>query len=379
MSKLSELIEKFCADGVEFKKLGEVCEFNRGKSITSSKSKKGNIPVISGGRTPAFYTDEFNRMGKTIVVAGSGAYAGYISYWEEPIFCADSFSVDITDDEVLTTKYVYYFLSNLQNKIYSFRKGAGIQHVYGKDLSKLLIPIPSLEVQEEIVRILDKFTDLVYELTRRKKQYEYYRDKLLTFGDEVEWKKLGEIAEIVRGASPRPINKFITNDETGENWIKIGDIDFGSKYVIDTKEKITQEGALKSRMVLEGDFILSNSMSFGRPYIVKKKGFIHDGWLKISNFKKYILPDYLYYLLSSSQQQNDMKKKASFGGAVSNLNSDIVKSLNIPIPSLSEQERIVNILDKFDKLCNDICEGIPAEIEARQKQYEYYRDRLLTF
>lgn len=87
----------------------------------------------------------------------------------------------------------------------------------------------------------------------------------------------------------------------------------------------------------------------------------------------------MYYLLSSSQQQNDMKKKASFGGAVSNLNSDIVKSLNIPIPSLSEQERIVSILDKFDSLCNDITKGLPAEIEARKKQYEYYRDKLLTF
>ena len=377
MSKLSELIEKFCADGVEDKELKDILTIKNGRDYKTFPA--GDIPVYGSGGIIA-YVDRFSYDKPSVLIPRKGSI-DKLYYVETPFWNVDTiFYTDIDTSKVLP-RYVYHCLK--REHLEKLNIAGGVPSLTQAVLNKVTIPLPPLEVQEEIVRILDKFTDLVYELTReltrRKKQYEYYRDKLLTFGDEVEWKKLGEIAEIVRGASPRPINKFITNDETGENWIKIGDIDFGSKYVIDTKEKITQEGALKSRMVLEGDFILSNSMSFGRPYIVKKKGFIHDGWLKISNFKKYILPDYLYYLLSSSQQQNDMKKKASFGGAVSNLNSDIVKSLNIPIPSLSEQERIVNILDKFDKLCNDICEGIPAEIEARQKQYEYYRDRLLTF
>ena len=120
-------------------------------------------------------------------------------------------------------------------------------------------------------------------------------------------------------------------------------------------------------------------MSFGRPYILKIDGCIHDGWLSISNFGDVVLPDYLYHLLNSNNVQQEMKQKASFGGAVQNLNADIVKSLVLTIPSLDEQERIVSILDKFDTLCNDLSTGLPAEIEMRQKQYEYYRDKLLSF
>ncbi len=119
-------------------------------------------------------------------------------------------------------------------------------------------------------------------------------------------------------------------------------------------------------------------MSFGRPYILKIDGCIHDGWLAISDFEKICLSDYLYYLLGSDSLQNEMKKNASFGGAVENLNADTVRDLNIPLPPLEEQERIVAILDRFDKLCNDLTEGLPAEIEARKKQYEYYRDKQIT-
>lgn len=191
--------------------------------------------------------------------------------------------------------------------------------------------------------------------------------------------RFGDIAKIARGASPRPIYNFITEDENGINWIKIGDVLPKSKYITTTKQKITQEGSKHSRFVKEGDFILSNSMSFGRPYIMKIKGCIHDGWLSISNFENYITSDFLYYLLTSSHIQLLMKQKASFGGAVSNLNADIVRDIDIIIPTLEKQQEIVSVLDRFDSLCNDISEGLPAEIEARQKQYEYYRDKLLSF
>lgn len=189
----------------------------------------------------------------------------------------------------------------------------------------------------------------------------------------------GAIATILRGASPRPIKNFITNEEDGVNWIKIGDVPVGSKYVTQTAEKITQEGAAKSRKVSKGDFILSNSMSFGRPYILDIDGCIHDGWLAISDFDRFFIADYLYHLLNSSVVQQEMKQRASFGGAVQNLNADIVKSIVLPIPLIEEQQHIVSILDRFDMLCNDLSSGLPAEIEARQKQYEYYRDKLLTF
>ena len=197
--------------------------------------------------------------------------------------------------------------------------------------------------------------------------------------DGVEYKKLGEIATVLRGASPRPIKKYITNDSDGVNWIKIGDIKPNTKYVTTTAEKITKEGAQKSRFVYKGDFILSNSMSFGRPYILKIDGCIHDGWLAISDFDEVVMPDYLYHLLNSTSIQQEMKQRASFGGAVQNLNADIVKSLELRLPSFEEQKRIVSILDRFDTLCTDLTTGLPAEIKARQKQYEYYRDMLLAF
>ena len=161
-------------------------------------------------------------------------------------------------------------------------------------------------------------------------------------------------------------------------WIKIGDVKTENKYITETKEKITLNGVQKSKIVNVGDFILSNSMSFGRPYISKIKGCIHDGWLSISKFEKYLLSDFLYYSLTTSWIQQSFKQNAS-SGTVQNLNINIVKDVNIPIPPLEVQQEIVDILDKFESMCNSLVEGLPAEIEARKKQYEYYRDKLLSF
>ncbi|KMY23528.1 hypothetical protein ACU19_03635 [Actinobaculum suis] len=243
------------------------------------------------------------------------------------------------------------------------------------------IPIPPLAVQRAIVDVLDKFMELEAELEARRVQYEYYRDALLTFPPSLQTvttTSLGKIARVVRGASPRPISKYLSEAPDSLPWIKIGDVPPHSKYVTSTAEKITPEGAKKSRLVKKGDFILSNSMSFGRPYILDIDGYIHDGWLAISQFEETVLPDYLYHLLRSGPIQHQMLMKVS-AGTVSNLNANTVKSLKLSIPSMSEQKRIVAILDKFDALVNDISSGLPAEIAARRKQYEYYRDRLLTF
>ena len=197
--------------------------------------------------------------------------------------------------------------------------------------------------------------------------------------DGVEYKKLGEIATVLRGASPRPIKKYITNDSDGVNWIKIGDVPIGSKYITQSEEKITKEGAEKSRYVRKGDFILSNSMSFGRPYILAIDGCIHDGWLSISNFKDVFLSDYLYYLLSSSAIQQEMKKRASFGGAVQNLNADIVKALVLPVPPIEVQNEIVRILDDYTENVVELQNQLALEITARQRQYTFYRNKLLTY
>jgi len=158
-----------------------------------------------------------------------------------------------------------------------------------------------------------------------------------------ETKTLGEICEIERGGSPRPIQHFITTDPSGINWIKIGDATASGKYIYKTEEKIRAEGAKRSRMVYEGDFILSNSMSFGRPYIMKTKGCIHDGWLVLHQPK--VDPDYLYYVLSSALVFNQFDQLAA-GSTVRNLNIGLAKSVKIPYPPPSEQQRIVGILDE---------------------------------
>lgn len=189
----------------------------------------------------------------------------------------------------------------------------------------------------------------------------------------VEWKKLGDIMQIVRGASPRPIQNYITSNEDGVNWIKIGDVSPNDKYITRTNEKITKDGAKKSRYLHPGDFILSNSMSFGRPYILKTEGCIHDGWIAMSDYESNLTSGYLYEVLNSNFVQDYWKQKANNGGAMSNLNSDIVKATIIPVPSLIEQERIVGILDTF----TSSIDNLKQQITQRRKQYEYYRDQLL--
>ncbi len=165
--------------------------------------------------------------------------------------------------------------------------------------------------------------------------------------------RIDEVCSIARGGSPRPIKDYITNDPNGLNWIKIGDTDMGGKYIYSTKEKIKPEGLKKSRCVDENEFLLSNSMSFGRPYILKSNGCIHDGWLVLRDYQKYLNIDFFFYALSSEYVQRQFRMKAQ-GSIVNNLNTDRVASVTIPVPPLSEQQSIVETLDslksKVDRL-----------------------------
>jgi type I restriction enzyme, S subunit len=160
---------------------------------------------------------------------------------------------------------------------------------------------------------------------------------------------LGDLCNVERGGSPRPIDQFITDEEDGVNWIKIGDVAEGAKYIWRTQEKIRPDGALRSRTVAPGDFLLTNSMSFGRPYISRTTGCIHDGWLRLQYNKKLLTEDYLYHALSSRAVCSQFTKFAS-GAVVKNLNSDVVKRVTIPLPPLSDQRRIAAILDQADAL-----------------------------
>lgn len=395
MSRLEELIQQLCPDGVEYKYLGDVCSYAT-ERIDAAEVNADNYVGVENllpdkqGKTVASYVPSD---GRWIHFRKDDILIGNIRPYLKKIWLAthdggtngDVLVIQIKNKNILRPQFLYYILSSDSFFNYDMQNAKGAKMPRG-DKSAVLrypIPLPPLPVQQEIVRILDSFTELTVELTveltARKKQYEYYRDALLTFGEMVEYKEFGQIATIQRGASPRPIKNYITSDDSGVNWIKIGDVKPGAKYITETEEKITQEGAKKSRFVRENDFILSNSMSFGRPYIVKTTGCIHDGWLSISDYQEHFSADFLYHLLSSYKYQEIMKQKASFGGAVQNLNADIVRAIELPIVPLKEQHRIVSILDHFDALCNDLTSGLPAEIEARRKQYEYYRDKLLSF
>ena len=282
-------------------------------------------------------------------------------------------------------KWILYCIASKRFKshVENNESGAAYPAISDTKVKTFEIPIPPLEIQAEIIQILDAFTELTAQLTAelvaRKQQYAYYRDKLFNFNDDkVEWKTLGVVSKIQRGASPRPIAKYVTDDKDGVPWIKIGDTRLGSKYVDNTAQRITLEGAEKSRVLKKGSFIMSNSMSYGRPYILGIEGAIHDGWASISDFESRLNPDFLYHYLSSGDVKNYWESKIN-SSSVSNLNSDIIKALPVPIPSIDEQERIAYILDKFDTLTTSLTEGLPREIELRQQQYEYYRELLLNF
>ncbi len=380
VSRLDRLIKELCPNGVEYSRLKECTEMKRGTSATKSTLVEGNIPVISGGKEPAFYCDSSNRDGETITVAGSGAGAGYVQYWNKPIFVNDAFS--IKGNEKLYTRYVYHYLLSIQGEIYGTKKGGGVPHVHISSIENFKIPLPPLAVQCEIVRILDNFTELTAkltaELTARKKQYEYYRNKLLTFGDEVEWKTLGDIGTIIRGNG-------LQKSDFSENGIRC--IHYGQIYTYygmiakDTKSFVAPEVAKKLKKVSTGDIIIAITSEnvedvckcavwLGKEDIVTGG---HTAIFKHNQNAKYIA----YYL--QTEAFFEQKRRIAHGTKVIEVSPKKLEKIKIPVPPLSEQERIVSILDKFDALVNDISIGLPAEIQARQKQYEYYRDKLLSF
>lgn len=176
-----------------------------------------------------------------------------------------------------------------------------------------------------------------------------------------KWVRFEDVFEIARGGSPRPIKQFLTESDDGINWIKIGDTDIGGKYIIHTKEKIIPEGLSKTRLVESGDLLLTNSMSYGRPYILKTRGAIHDGWLVLSPYLKQTDKEFFYYVISTAYIHNEFARSVS-GGVVKNLNKDKVKKIIISLPPLAEQRRIV---DKIEELQPDIDAYDKAQTKLR--------------
>lgn len=274
-------------------------------------------------------------------------------------------------DQVFLSKiFMSFYFEEFLNRLVA---GSTINHLYQKDFVKFCFPLPNSEEQVAIAAALSDVDSLISVLTKKIEKKKTIRQglvqQLLTgkkrlpgfWGDWVK-KKVSSVSDILRGGSPRPIENYIVKSG-GVNWIKIGDVDSSAKYIFRTNEQIIESGIQYSRFVHSGDLLLSNSMSFGRPYILKTEGCIHDGWLVIQNYDKYFDKEFLYYLLGSDEVLKQYKSLAA-GSSVLNLNKDIVGKVVLYFPpSISEQTAIANILSDCD-----------SEIAALEEKRDKYKE-----
>lgn len=387
MSKLEELIAKYCPDGVEYKVLSDICYITRGRVMSKAylQNHAGEYPVYSSqtANNGIFgFIDNYDYDCESITWTTDGANAGSVFYHVNEKFSITNVCglLRVIDLNMVNTKFLYYYLQIVAKNYVS--SGMGNPKLMSNTMARVKIPLPPLPVQREIVRILDNFTELTEELTKeltaRKKQYEYYRDKLLTFGDEVPVVRLGDIGTIIRGSGLKK-SDFTDN---GIRCIHYGQIyTYYGTFTYDTKSFVSPELAAKLKKVNSGDIIIAVTSEniedvckcvawLGEDDIVTGG---HTAILKHNQNPKFIA----YYLQTSSFFKQ--KCKIAHGTKVIEVAPKELEKILIPLPSLEEQERIVAILDRFDTLCNDLTSGLPAEIEARRKQYEYYRDKLLSF
>ncbi|MCI6871253.1 restriction endonuclease subunit S [Streptococcus hyointestinalis] len=385
MTKIDEMLKELCPNGVEWKPLGEVLDYEQPtKYIVSSKeySDRFSTPVLTAGQTFILgYTDEVEGI--------------YKASKDEPVIIFDDFTTakkwvdfdfkvkssamkmlklkDNREDVML--RYIWHCLGTIHYK----PEQHGRQWI--GTYSKIKIPLPPLKIQEEIVKILDKFTEYVTELTAeltaeltfRKKQYFFYRDKLLSFEDEVyqvEWKTLGDIGKV---SMCKRILKHQTSENGGVPFYKIGT--FGKAANSYISEELFEEYRNKYSYPNEGDILISASGTIGRTVIFDgKPSYFQDSnivWLEHDGSQ--VLNKYLFYFYQTNPW------RVADGGTINRLYNDSILKTKIPVPPLAIQERIVYVLDHFDTVCHDLNIGLPKEIELRQKQYEFFRDKLLTF
>jgi type I restriction enzyme S subunit len=392
MKNLETLIQKLCPDGVEFVKLGDVLNYEQPtKYIVKCKDYQNEgMPVLTAGQTFILgYTDETNGI--------------YEASRENPVIIFDDFTTSfhwvdfnfkvkssamkmlrVSSEREVSFRFVYYVMKCIKYQTLEHSRQ------WISKYSQIEIPLPPIEVQTEIVRILDKFTSLEAELEAelkaeldcRKRQYEYYRDKLLSFdnvgGQEVEWKKMSEVGTFIRG------KRFVRTDivEEGVPCIHYGDIyTYYGLTATKAKTYLKPEKAEKMKFASKNDVVIvgagENNMDIGVgvAWLSDEEVAIHDACYI---FKSKMNPRFVSHYLRCSNYHLQIKKYVCEGKICSISSKSIGRSL-IPVPSLQEQERIANILDRFESLTTSLQSGLPAEITARRQQYEYYRCKLLTF
>lgn len=405
MNKIEKLIEELCPDGVRYKHLWEVTTWDkRFNAVENSKQPEvvkykyflaselkplivvgGTIKILTTNISSLYTTEDLAEdnysEGEIIAIPWGGN--AIVQYFKGKFLTSDNRIAISNDTSCLNTKYLYYFILQNIDKISAFYRGAGIKHPNMAKVLDFKIPVPPLAIQEKIVEILDKFTqleaELEAELEARKAQYQFYRNQLLAFENKnVEWKTLGEIGEFTRG------KRFVRTDmiEEGFPCLHYGEMyTHYNVYAIESKSFISPELAKKLRVANPGDVIIVaagetiEDIGKGTAWLGESDIVTHDACF---SFKSPLNPKYVSYFLRTRLFHDQIKRHIS-SGKISSINAKGLAKAKIPVPPLSEQERIVKILDQFDDLINNISIGLPAEIKARKQQYEFYREKLLTF
>lgn len=400
MSKIEELIEKLCPNGVEFKKLEEITKsINIG--INPRKFFKLNpadstgfyvtVRELNGLRGVKEYekTDKINDEAIQIINNRANIEKGDILFSntgtvgklalvnETPTNWGVNEGIYIIKpiEEKILSKYLYYYLdSSHAYKDYSSKfTGSTLKHVTQKALASLIVAVPPLDVQCEIVHILDDFTllsaELSAELKARQKQYEYYKGKLLTFStknNNIQWTTLGTYCKRLKGTAITASKMKEIADDNGNIRIFAG----GKTMINTNKSNIPDKDIIKVPNIIVQSRGIIDFIYYDKPCSFKREMWSYTA-------ENIITLKFIYYYLKKNIEY--FRQRGSQMGSMPQISLNITEKYKIPLLTIDEQGRIVNILDRFDKLCNDISEGLPAEIEARQKQYEYYRDKLLTF
>ena len=396
MGKIDDLIKNKCPNGVKFLDLEKCCNIldNKRKPVTKSARTTGEYPYY-GANGIQDYVADYIFDGKYVLVGEDGSVINEngnpIVTWAEGKIWVNNHAHIIEEIEGVSLRYLYHYIQTIN--VTSLIHG-NIPKLNQGDFRKLQIAVPPLEVQCEIVHILDDFTllsaELSAELKARQKQYEYYRDKLLTFEEaeslhgyfyrqEIKWLKLKEICKSIKdGMHNLPKNtldKSMYPILSAQN-IFNGEINFDAKRYVDEETYIKEN---KRTNIEKGDVLLTIVATIGRIAVVKEKNkFLLQRSVCVLKPNELINPYYLKFYLETNKIQNYMITNAH-GSAQSGLYLNQVAEIIVPIPSMDIQNKIVTILTNFYKITHDISEGLPAEIEARKKQYEYYRDKLLTF
>lgn len=391
MSRLEELIQELCPDGVEYKKIKDEYSRLKGTPITAAKMKEidnpdGDIRIFAGGKTMInAHEEDIPKANITRVPAVLVQSRGVIDvvYYNQP-FTFKNEMWAYTHEKDVSVRYLFHVL---KNNIETFREAASgmgsLPQISLKVTEEFVIPVPPLEVQREIVRILDSFTLLTAELTAefiaRKKQYEYYRDELLKPQERIPMVTLKEIStSIYRGAGIK--RDQVTED--GIPCVRYGEIYTTYNTWFDECVSHTKEEYVSSPKYFEHGDILFAITGESVEDIAKSIAYVgHDKCLAggdIVVMKHQQNPRYLAHVLNTSMAR-EQKSKRKVKSKVVHSNVSSIEQIRIPLPSLEVQKRYADVLDNFEQICNDLNIGLPAEIEARQKQYEFYRDVLLTF